>query len=548
MTELSEGPASAAAFRLATTAGAGVADYVAILKPRVMSLVVFTGLVGLVVAPGHLHPVLAAVAVLCIAVGAGAAGAINMWYDRDIDALMRRTARRPLPAGRMLPGEALGFGAVLAVGAVLVMGLAINWVAAELLALTIGFYVFVYTIWLKRRTPQNIVIGGAAGAFPPIIGWAAVTGEIGWGAIALFAIIFFWTPPHFWALSLYRTGDYATAGVPMLPVVAGRRETKRQMLIYTLVLWPATAAPWLLGVAGGLYGGRAAAERGLHRLGGPGLARRRRAQRAADVRLFVALSVPDLQPAAGRPHRRRAGIDGHGSRARAAADDTRAQPRARRRARRLGGAVLRHHDRADGGLGVSEAARAQRRRRNGATVLLLGSVVAGMVGLSFASVPLYRLFCQATGLGGTTQRAAAAPAKAAAAVLTVRFDAETAPDLGWEFRPLQSSVTVHPGEQRQIFYRAVNKTSEPVTGTATYNVTPAKAGIYFDKLQCFCFSEQHLAAGESADMGVVFFVDPDILTDPNTRDVHTITLSYTMFRAHEPARPTAFRGTAGTVP
>jgi len=252
VTELSE--AAAVAVLCRATPGAAVADYVEILKPRVMSLVTFTGLVGLVVAPGHFHPVLAGVAVLCIAVGAGAAGAINMWYERDIDALMRRTAGRPLPAGRMMPGEALGFGGVLATGAVLVMGLAANWVAAELLALTIGFYVFVYTIWLKRRTPQNIVIGGAAGAFPPIIGWAAVTGDIGWGAIALFAIIFFWTPPHFWALSLYRSGDYATAGVPMLPVVAGPRQTKRQMLLYTLLLWPVTAAPWLLGVAGSLYG------------------------------------------------------------------------------------------------------------------------------------------------------------------------------------------------------------------------------------------------------------------------------------------------------
>jgi len=252
VTELSDAPATTA-IRFGTTTGAQVADYVEILKPRVMALVVFTGFVGLVVAPGHLHPVLAVVAVLCLAVGAGAAGAINMWYERDIDALMRRTAGRPLPAGRMMPGEALGFSVVLGVGAVLLMGLAVNWVAAELLALTIGFYVFVYTIWLKRRTPQNIVIGGAAGAFPPIIGWAAVTGDIGWGAIALFAIIFFWTPPHFWALSLYRTGDYAAAGVPMLPVVAGPRETRRQMLLYTLVLWPAAAVPWLLGVAGGLY-------------------------------------------------------------------------------------------------------------------------------------------------------------------------------------------------------------------------------------------------------------------------------------------------------
>jgi len=244
----------AAAFRLATAPVTGVADYVEILKPRVMSLVVFTGLVGLVLAPGHIHPLLGAVAVVCIAVGAGAAGAINMWYDRDIDAMMRRTRGRPLPAGRMMPGEALGFGVALGVGAALVMGIAVNLVAAELLALTIGFYVLVYTIWLKRRTPQNIVIGGAAGAFPPVIGWAAVTGDIGWGAIALFAIIFFWTPPHFWALSLYRTADYAAAGVPMLPVVAGPAETKRKMLLYTLVLWPVSLAPWLFGIGSLLYG------------------------------------------------------------------------------------------------------------------------------------------------------------------------------------------------------------------------------------------------------------------------------------------------------
>jgi protoheme IX farnesyltransferase len=237
----------------AASAGAAVRDYVQILKPRVMSLVVFTGIVGLAVAPGHLHPFLAAVAILCIAIGSGASGAINMWYDRDIDRVMRRTASRPLPAGRMLPGEALGFGCVLAVGSVAVMGIAVNWVAAELLALTIAFYVFVYTMWLKRRTPQNIVIGGAAGALPPLIGWAAVTGDVGWGAIALFAIIFFWTPPHFWALSLYKADEYAAAGIPMLPVVAGPRETKRQMLLYTLVLWPVTAAPWLLGLAGPAY-------------------------------------------------------------------------------------------------------------------------------------------------------------------------------------------------------------------------------------------------------------------------------------------------------
>src|SRR5580658_6855755 len=234
-----------------------VADYVALLKPRVMSLVVFTGFVGLYLAPGHLHPVLAGIAMLCIAVGAGAAGAINMWYDRDIDALMERTKRRPLPAGRMAPGEALGFGSVLACASVLVMGLGVNWAAAALLALTIAFYVGVYTMWLKRRTPQNIVIGGAAGAFPPVVGWAAVTGDVGLPALALFALVFFWTPPHFWALALYRARDYAKAGVPMLPVVAGARETKKQMLIYALLLWPAALAPALLGVAGWVYGAAA---------------------------------------------------------------------------------------------------------------------------------------------------------------------------------------------------------------------------------------------------------------------------------------------------
>jgi protoheme IX farnesyltransferase len=229
-------------------------DYIALLKPRVMSLVVFTGWVGLYLAPGHLPPVLAFTAVLCIAVAAGAAGAINMWYERDIDAVMERTRNRPLPAGRMAPGDALGFGVVLAVAAVLLMGLALNVVAALLLALTIAFYVFVYTIWLKRRTAQNIVIGGAAGAFPPLVGWAAVTGQIGIPALALFALIFFWTPPHFWALALYRAGDYAKAGVPMLPVVAGPRETKKQILLYTLVLWPVSLTPAMLGVAGFVYG------------------------------------------------------------------------------------------------------------------------------------------------------------------------------------------------------------------------------------------------------------------------------------------------------
>jgi protoheme IX farnesyltransferase len=237
----------------AVGSGASVGDYVALLKPRVMSLVVFTGLVGMLLAPGTLHPVLALVAILCIAIGAGASGAINMWYDRDIDAVMARTKGRPIPMGRVAPGEALGFGVVLALGSVIVMGLAINLVAASLLALTIAFYVFVYTMWLKRRTPQNIVIGGAAGAFPPMIGWAAMTGEVSLASLALFAIIFMWTPPHFWALALYRSGDYAKAGVPMLPVVAGQTETKRQILLYTLVLLPLTFVPAALGLVGLFY-------------------------------------------------------------------------------------------------------------------------------------------------------------------------------------------------------------------------------------------------------------------------------------------------------
>ncbi len=229
-------------------------DYLKLLKPRVMSLVVFSGLAGLLLAPGNLHPILAIVAVLCIAVGSGAAGAINMWYDRDIDAVMERTKLRPIPNGRIAPGDALGFGIVLAVGSVAIMGLTVSIPAALLLTVAILFYVFVYTIWLKRRTPQNIVIGGAAGAFPPMIGWAAVTGNICVESVVLFALIFFWTPPHFWSLALYRAGDYEKAGVPMLPVVAGKRETKRQIIIYTLVLLPLAVAPALLGVTGWLYG------------------------------------------------------------------------------------------------------------------------------------------------------------------------------------------------------------------------------------------------------------------------------------------------------
>jgi protoheme IX farnesyltransferase len=244
---------TAACGAAAQAAYAELSDYLELLKPRVMSLVVFTGFAGLVAAPGALHPLLAAVAVLCIAVGAGAAGAINMWYDRDIDAAMQRTRHRPIPAGRVAPAEALAFGVTLSLFSVMFMGVAVNWTAAALLALASGFYIFVYTVWLKRRTPHNIVIGGAAGAFPPMIGWAAVTGTVSLESIALFLIIFMWTPPHFWALALYREGDYAKAGVPMLPVVAGKDETRRQILIYTALLVPLSLAPVALGMAGAIY-------------------------------------------------------------------------------------------------------------------------------------------------------------------------------------------------------------------------------------------------------------------------------------------------------
>ena len=249
---------SAAGFDLdrtgARAGGADVADYFALMKPRVMSLVVFTALTGIVVAPGALHPVLAIIALLAIAVGAGASGALNMWWDADIDANMERTAGRPIPAGRVTPGEALVFGMVLSVGSVITLGVIVNWVAGALLAVTIAFYILVYTMWLKRRTPQNIVIGGAAGAFPPMVGWATVTGSISLDSVLLFLIIFMWTPPHFWALAMYRCKDYARVGVPMLPVVAGLDETRRQIVIYSALLAPLAVTPVLTGLGGMAYG------------------------------------------------------------------------------------------------------------------------------------------------------------------------------------------------------------------------------------------------------------------------------------------------------
>jgi len=233
-------------------------DFVALTKPRVMSLVVFSGLCGLLVAPVQLPPVLGFTAILCIALAAGACGALNQWYEADIDAKMRRTARRPLPAGRMERQSALHFGVWLGTFSVLLMGLATNWLAATLLAVSILFYVIVYTVWLKPRTAQNIVIGGAAGAFPPLIGWVAATGHVAALPLLLFAIIFLWTPPHFWALSLFVRSDYAAAGIPMLPVIAGLQSTRRQILLYSLPMAAAAVAPWLLGLAGPIYGACAA--------------------------------------------------------------------------------------------------------------------------------------------------------------------------------------------------------------------------------------------------------------------------------------------------
>jgi protoheme IX farnesyltransferase len=229
-------------------------DYIALLKPRVMSLVIFTAFTGILVAPSHVNPVIAFASLLAIAAGAGASGALNMWYDADIDALMRRTQNRPIPAGRMRKEDALGFGLVLAVLSVMMLGIVANWLAAALLGFTIFFYVAIYTMWLKRSTPQNIVIGGAAGALPPIVGYAAATGEIGFASVALFAIIFVWTPPHFWALALVKAEEYGRAGVPMLPNVKGADRTRRDIVLYSLLLAPLGLTPWLAGFASLAYG------------------------------------------------------------------------------------------------------------------------------------------------------------------------------------------------------------------------------------------------------------------------------------------------------
>ena len=239
--------------------GPSVGDFWQLLKPRVMSLVIFTGFAGMVLAPAGMHPLLFCISLFAIAAGAGASGAINQWYDRDIDAVMARTRHRPVPSGAVEPAEALSFGLVVSALSVLLLGLASNWLAAGLLAFTIFFYAVVYTVWLKRSTPQNIVIGGAAGALPPVVGWAAVTGSLSVEPLLLFAIIFMWTPPHFWALALFRNEDYTRAGVPMMPVVAGERETRRQILIYAVLLAPLAIVPSMIGMASIAYGTLSAA-------------------------------------------------------------------------------------------------------------------------------------------------------------------------------------------------------------------------------------------------------------------------------------------------
>ncbi|PXA97411.1 protoheme IX farnesyltransferase [Nostoc sp. 3335mG] len=238
---------------------ARVEDYLALLKPRVMSLVVFTALVGMLVAPVGINPVIGFIAIACIAIGGGASGALNMWYDADIDAIMSRTRNRPIPSGRVTSEEALVFGLALSLFSVALLGLATNWVAGGLLAFTIFFYAVIYTIWLKRSTPQNIVIGGAAGAFPTMIGWAAVTGTISWESLSLFLIVFLWTPPHFWALALYKKGDYEAAGIPMMPNVAGEASTRRQIFVYSVILAVSAFVPLYLGLGGWIYGIVAAA-------------------------------------------------------------------------------------------------------------------------------------------------------------------------------------------------------------------------------------------------------------------------------------------------
>ena len=453
-----------------------------------------------------------------------------MWYDADIDAMMTRTARRPVPTGRVQPGEALAFGLTL-------VGLfgrdarpaGQSGSPPALLAFTIFFYVVVYTMWLKRSTPQNIVIGGAAGAFPPMIGWAAVTGSLSLEPILLFLIIFFWTPPHFWALALYRTDDYARAGVPMLPVVAGDASTRRQILLYTLVLVPLGIAPWPLGYAGALYGVTAVVSGAIMLvLGWQVLRERRPAERASrqPVRLLDPLSVPAVRRAAGRarlgradcpvgrvstgvamsePARRRRHRADRGAEARAAL----ALDRDCAGARGAGHAVLR--DDAGEGPGRSDAsdlsdtmarpahqsdtkaAAARRHRRR-----LLRRCCRGMVGAAYAAVPLYNWFCRTTGFGGTTQVAETAPDHVLDRTITVRFDSNVAPGLPWKFEPEQNEIKVRIGEVATVHYKVTNQAARAIAAQASYNVSPPTGRRLLQQDQLLLLHRAALKPGETA--------------------------------------------------
>ena len=508
-----------------------IGDFWRLLKPNVMSLVVFTAGVGLYLAPGTIHPLLAVIAILCVTVAAGAAAAINNAYDADIDRIMARTRRRPTAAGRIQPADALAYGLTLSVFSIMVMGLAVNWTAAALIALTIAFYVLVYTMWLKRRTPQNIVIGGAAGALPPMIGWAAVTGDVSLTSVALFAIIFFWTPPHFWALALFRAKDYENVGVPMLPVTAGPAATRLQILIYTVLLLPVSLLPVLVGSSGLFYGviaGVLGSGFLLHalRLWQDGTQRSATKTFRFSILylfgLFGALAADRLLTSSLAVWR----DDGHGR------ADTRSAPppaakehRPRRRSASPGGAVLRDHH------GQAQRQRRMTSKSGKKLITAFGAfgVILAMVGLTAASVPLYRLFCQVTGYGGTTQVAQEVVPGAVDRMIRVRFDAGIGDELPWRFQPVQREIEIPIGEETLAFYRAANLSDRPIVGSSTFNVTPHKAGPYFSKIACFCFTEQVLQPGEAVDMPVSFFVDPAILEDDNTRDLTTITLSYTFF-------------------
>ncbi len=538
----------------AAVSEASVRDFVALLKPRVMSLVVFTALVGLVAAPGSIHPGLAAIAILCIALGGGASGALNMWYDADIDAVMGRTAKRPIPSGKVLPGEALGFGLFLSGLSVVTLGMASNWVAAGLLAFTIFFYAVVYTMWLKRSTPQNIVIGGAAGAFPPMIGWAAVTGGFSLESIVMFAIIFIWTPPHFWALALMKKADYGRAGVPMLPNVVGDDATRRQIFWYTVAMAATGCLPALLGynsiayllvaAASGLWMIKLAVDI-LRAAGGPEAPRASWRMFGHSMfylfGLFLAILLDKLAMRAGliggsgESHGLSRTAEAH---ARGAAPPALAQHRDRARPRRAHRPFLPHHHLQAGRKRPEQVDLMAAKRNDLRVAAYAGGFALTMLGVSFAAVPLYDWFCRTTGFGGTTMVAKSAPDSTGTKPVTVRFDANVN-GLPWRFEAETTSVTLLPGEVRTVFYRLTNTSDRETTGVANYGVSPDLAGGYFSKIQCFCFTDQTLQPGETREEAVVFFVDPAIEKNADSRIINTITLSYTFFPSKTQSKPLA---------